>query len=208
MFDVSAIISSRILNACRLFQFYHACDNGTLYTLCILDYSVLQYCDFYGSIYAVWVTAMALSELPDSLRSFLHIAGCLGILIGTQITLSGIWSFVIPVVIAVVILSTSWVRPSPYPRPRVGGWCHSYVIPPLYLMSAITGMEMLAALLPVTRTQSVCASICVSVCAQFVLSKLCFRKLHASYLGEYRLCKCDQITIAYTSSTGIIVCLM
>lgn len=75
----------------------------------MIDYSILQYCDFFGSIFAVWVTSMAMSEIPDKLRSLLHTAGCLGILIGTQFSLTGIWSFIIPVLLAAVILSTSWV---------------------------------------------------------------------------------------------------
>ncbi|XP_067944824.1 post-GPI attachment to proteins factor 6-like [Watersipora subatra] len=105
-------------------SFYHACDNGTVYTLCVLDYGMLQYFDFYGSILAVWVTAMALSQLSFQLRSFLHTAGVLGILIGTQVTLSGLWNFVIPLIIAVVILATSWARlcraeKSCYPKARV-----------------------------------------------------------------------------------------
>lgn len=70
---------------------------------------MLQYCDFYGSILAVWMTAMAMSDLSHKLRSFLQIAGVLGILIGTQVTLVGLWNFVIPLLIAVTILATSWV---------------------------------------------------------------------------------------------------
>ncbi|KAF6024026.1 TMEM8A [Bugula neritina] len=91
-------------------SFYHACDNGTIYAVCVGDYSMLQYFDFYGSILAVWVTAMAISEIPPKLRSFLHMAGVLGILIGTQITLTGLWNFVIPLIIAIAILATSWAR--------------------------------------------------------------------------------------------------
>ena len=52
---------------------------------------------------------MAMSDLSHKLRSFLQIAGVLGILIGTQVTLVGLWNFVIPLLIAVAILATSWV---------------------------------------------------------------------------------------------------
>ena len=52
---------------------------------------------------------MAMSDLSHKLRSFLQIAGVLGILIGTQVTLVGLWNFVIPLLIAVTILATSWV---------------------------------------------------------------------------------------------------
>lgn len=52
---------------------------------------------------------MAMSDLSAKLRSFLHMAGVLGIIVGTQISLVGLWNFVIPVLIAAVILATSWV---------------------------------------------------------------------------------------------------
>jgi len=85
------------------------CDNGTLYAECVAKYSLLQYCDFYGSVLAVWMTAMCLAEINKKLRSALHISGVLGILIGTQVTLTGLWNFAIPLIIAVIILATSWV---------------------------------------------------------------------------------------------------
>lgn len=92
-----------------MFQLYHCCDNGTLYSVCVMDYSVLQYCDFFGSVLAVWVTSMAMAEIPLKLRGFLHLAGFLGVLIGTQVTLTSLWTFVVPLLIAALILATSWV---------------------------------------------------------------------------------------------------
>lgn len=58
---------------------------------------------------AVWVTAMALAEISYKIRSFFHLLGFVGILIGTQFTLTGLWTFLVPLIIAAAILSISWV---------------------------------------------------------------------------------------------------
>ncbi|XP_076086209.1 post-GPI attachment to proteins factor 6-like isoform X1 [Mytilus galloprovincialis] len=90
--------------------FYHACDvNNVKYTWCMMDYGVLSFCDFYGSIMSFWVTLLAMSQLNDTVRSIFHMLGALCLAMGVEYNKHGLWVFVAPALTGVVIMSISWV---------------------------------------------------------------------------------------------------
>ena len=49
-----------------------------------------------------------MADLPFRLQSLVHILGCIGIALGVEHDKTGLWTFVVPAITAVVILGASW----------------------------------------------------------------------------------------------------
>ncbi|XP_068196272.1 post-GPI attachment to proteins factor 6 isoform X2 [Antennarius striatus] len=89
--------------------FYHACDQPGVAVLCIMDYDALQYCDFLGSVCAIWVTILCMARLPDLLKYTLFVLGALLIAMSMQLDRKGLWNLLGPVLCALMLMVASWV---------------------------------------------------------------------------------------------------
>lgn len=76
----------------------------------MMQYDVLSFSDYLGSILSFWVTILAMAELSSQLRAICHIVGILGIAIGVEYKRHGIWAFAAPAGLAFIIMLASWVR--------------------------------------------------------------------------------------------------
>ncbi|XP_043279412.1 transmembrane protein 8B-like isoform X2 [Venturia canescens] len=92
-----------VYSATMLFSsLYHACDQQFM-TYCIAKYEVLQYCDFFSSILAFWVTLVAMAKLPIQLVSVCHMFGVLIIAFGVESDRTGLSSILVPLAIGIMI---------------------------------------------------------------------------------------------------------
>ncbi|KAK7166659.1 hypothetical protein R3I93_006421 [Phoxinus phoxinus] len=89
--------------------FYHACDQPGVTVMCIMDYDTLQFCDFLGSVVAVWVTIVCMARLQEPIKYLLFMMGTLVISMAMQLDRRGLWNLLGPVLVALVIMVTSWV---------------------------------------------------------------------------------------------------
>lgn len=78
-------------------------------TYCIASYEVLQYCDFFSSILAFWVTLVAIARLPLQLIPVCHMFGVFIIAFCVESNKTGLTSILVPLAIGIVIPIGSFV---------------------------------------------------------------------------------------------------
>ncbi|KAB1279685.1 Transmembrane protein 8B [Camelus dromedarius] len=88
--------------------FYHACDQPGIVVFCIMDYDVLQFCDFLGSLMSVWVTVIAMARLQPVVKQVLYLLGAMLLSMALQLDRHGLWNLLGPSLFALGILATAW----------------------------------------------------------------------------------------------------
>lgn len=89
--------------------FYHACDSGEdEYSFCLVKISVLQFCDFYCGLLAIWVTLIAMANIRQSFVSMLHMFGAILLAFGTELNKQSLWVFLAPALTGLCLISVSW----------------------------------------------------------------------------------------------------
>ena len=87
---------------------FHACDQD-VFSFCLMKYSVLQFCDYYSTAMSLWVTVLAMGGLPDQAKSLLHMAGAVGLALAIEYNRTGVFTFMVPAAMGLVILLASWI---------------------------------------------------------------------------------------------------
>ncbi|XP_017783090.1 PREDICTED: transmembrane protein 8A isoform X2 [Nicrophorus vespilloides] len=94
---------------CVSSSLYHACDAGeNIISFCIMRLNVLQFCDFYCALLAIWVTLIAIAHLPQPFTSIAHILGAILLGAGTTWDKTSMWVFLLPLIIGIVIIAARW----------------------------------------------------------------------------------------------------
>ncbi|NXN63340.1 TMM8B protein, partial [Himantopus himantopus] len=86
-------------------QFYHACDQPGIVVFCIMEYDVLQFCDFLGSLMSVWVTVIAMARLQPVV---LYLLGAMLLSMALQMDRHGLWNLLGPSLFALGIMAIAW----------------------------------------------------------------------------------------------------
>lgn len=89
--------------------FYHACDSGEdEYSFCLVKIGVLQFCDFYCGLLAIWVTLIAMAHIRQTFVSLLHMFGAILLAFGTELNKQSLWVFLAPALTGLCLISVSW----------------------------------------------------------------------------------------------------
>ncbi|XP_055644134.1 uncharacterized protein LOC129780168 [Toxorhynchites rutilus septentrionalis] len=89
--------------------FYHACDSGEEeFSFCLVKIGVLQFCDFYCGLLAIWVTLIAMSNVRHQFVSLLHMLGAILLAFGTELNKQSLWVFLAPALTGLCLISISW----------------------------------------------------------------------------------------------------
>lgn len=89
--------------------FYHACDSGEdEYSFCLVKIGVLQFCDFYCGLLAIWVTLIAMAHIRQTFVSMLHMFGAIVLAFGTELNKQSLWVFLAPALTGLCLISVSW----------------------------------------------------------------------------------------------------
>lgn len=91
--------------------FYHACDGDRInkYLYCMTQYSVLANCDFLGSTISLWVTLVAMAELPVNFNAAVQIGAPLALVVGVLLDRHSLWVIVVPGGVGLLLVAGSWV---------------------------------------------------------------------------------------------------
>ncbi|XP_039314287.1 post-GPI attachment to proteins factor 6 isoform X2 [Solenopsis invicta] len=89
--------------------FYHACEAGEeIYSVCIMRLSVLQFCDFFNALLAIWVTLVAMASFGPRLTAFCQVAGAIVLAMGAEMDRTALWVFLLPAVTGSALIGLSW----------------------------------------------------------------------------------------------------
>ncbi|XP_072371749.1 transmembrane protein 8B isoform X3 [Scyliorhinus torazame] len=88
--------------------FYHACDQPGMVVFCIMEYDVLQFCDFLGSLMSVWVTVIAMARLQPIIKQILYLLGAMLLSMALQLDRHGLWNLLGPSLFALGIMGIAW----------------------------------------------------------------------------------------------------
>ncbi|XP_043945719.1 post-GPI attachment to proteins factor 6 [Protopterus annectens] len=89
--------------------FYHACDQPGIAVMCIMDYDTLQFCDFLGSVVAIWVTILCMARIKEIFKYLMFVIGSLFIAMSLQLGRRGVWNMMGPCLFALIIMAIAWV---------------------------------------------------------------------------------------------------
>ncbi|XP_062903810.1 transmembrane protein 8B isoform X1 [Mobula hypostoma] len=88
--------------------FYHACDQPGIVVFCIMEYDVLQFCDFLGSLMSVWVTVIAMARLQQIIKQVLYLLGAMLLSMALQLDRHGLWNLLGPSLFALGVMAIAW----------------------------------------------------------------------------------------------------
>ncbi|RXM90988.1 Transmembrane protein 8B [Acipenser ruthenus] len=73
-----------------------------------MEYDVLQFCDFLGSLMSVWVTVISMARLQSIIKQVLYLLGAMVLSMALQLDRHGLWNLLGPSIFALGIMAIAW----------------------------------------------------------------------------------------------------
>lgn len=128
---------------CFFSTFYHACDAGeNIISFCIVKWEALQFGDFFCALLSIWVTLIAMADLPQLSGSIAHMGGSIILAFCTTINKTAFWIFALPFITGLLILTTSWYFKYRKIRQRFGNRRYLMVNLPIAIILVTVGLVM------------------------------------------------------------------
>lgn len=90
-------------------SFYHACDAGeNIISVCVFRLGALQFADFFSALLGIWLTLLAMADLPAVHLSLLQMGGSIIIAFCVTLNRYAFWIFALPSSVGVIIIGISW----------------------------------------------------------------------------------------------------
>ncbi|XP_066157231.1 post-GPI attachment to proteins factor 6 [Euwallacea fornicatus] len=128
-------------------SFYHACDAGeNVLSFCIFRLVALQFADFFSALLAIWLTLLAIADLPPLQLSLLQMCGAMIISFCVTLNRYSLWIFALPSAIGIVIIGISWYLKYRKFRCRFIDRGYLYIYLPLGSVVVLVGLIIYALL--------------------------------------------------------------
>lgn len=130
---------------CFFSTFYHACDAGeNIISYCLVRWSALQFADFFCALLAIWVTIIAVADLPPLITSVCHMLGAIILAFCTSIDRTALWIFAFPVLLGIGIWCVSWYLKYRKIKQRFVNKRYAYINIPVGTALVVVGLVMYA----------------------------------------------------------------
>lgn len=130
---------------CFFSTFYHACDAGeNIISFCIVKWEALQFGDFFCALLSIWVTLIAMADIPQLSGSIAHMVGSIILAFCTNINKKALWIFALPFITGLVIVTVSWYYKYRKIRQRFGNKRYLMVNLPIAIVLVGAGLLLYA----------------------------------------------------------------
>ncbi|KAH8867656.1 Transmembrane protein 8B [Schistosoma japonicum] len=78
--------------------------------ICVLPVETLSFCDFFGGIFSIWISALTAAAIPMKYAQCAFIIGALALTVAVQIARYSVGIILVPLILGLIIILSSWIN--------------------------------------------------------------------------------------------------
>ncbi|KAK4475089.1 hypothetical protein MN116_002181 [Schistosoma mekongi] len=78
--------------------------------VCVLPVDTLSFCDFFGGIFSIWISALTAAAIPMKYAQCAFIIGALALTVAVQIVRYSVGIILVPLILGLIIILCSWIN--------------------------------------------------------------------------------------------------